>query len=351
MNDGVGTFPTEAETLGGPETGGLGTGQEILTDEAFEGLLSEGDHLTRTLQWGSIFMLPVWLRAWWRIFGEGARGKLFTVRSGGRVVEFVPLLLRGQEARLMGGEDVCDYLDCTTVPTKRLSCVPALVSRLLGEGVRTLDLGPVRTDSVVLRTFVPCLRRLGYEPSCTPEDVCVERELPATWNEFLYGLSGKERHEIRRKWRRLEEAAAVRFRVFEKPGEIDGPMETFLRLFSASRPEKAEFLTKQRAAFFREAAREMAAQGMLRLTVLELEGAPAASVMCFDDGSTVYLYNNGYDPRFRHLSVGLLSKLFTIRDSIERGRSKYDFLKGAEPYKFRLGGRSVPLWRCKVNLG
>ncbi len=89
---------------------------------------------------------------------------------------------------------------------------------------------------------------------------------------------------------------------------------------------------------------------MLRLTVLELRDEPAASVLCFDDGSTVYLYNNGYDPRFGHLSVGLLSKLYTIRESIERGRKKYDFLKGAEPYKFRLGGRPVPLWRCSVSL-
>jgi CelD/BcsL family acetyltransferase involved in cellulose biosynthesis len=350
MNDGVSNSPTRAETLGGPETGALGTGPETFGEESFDDLLAEGNRLTRALQWGSIFVLPPWLRAWWRIFGEGARGKLFTVRSGGSLVEFVPLLLRGQEARLMGSEDVCDYLDCVTAPTRRLSCVPALISRLLEEGVRTLDLGLVRADSVVLRTFVPTLRQLGYEPDLTPEEVCVERELPATWNEFLYSLSGKERHEIRRKWRRLQESGPVRFRVFEKPGEIDGPMETFLRLFPASRPEKAEFLTERRAAFFREAAREMAVQGMFRLTLLELDGEPAASVMCFDDGSTVYLYNNGYDPRFRHLSVGLVSKLFTVRDSLERGRSKYDFLKGGEPYKFRLGGRAVPLYRCRVSL-
>lgn len=349
MNGVAGDPPCGAEGLASPGISRPDPGLEIV-EETLDGTLSHGDRLSESLQWGSIFVFPVWLKTWLRLFGEGARAKLFTVRSGDEVVEFVPLLLQGEEARLVGSEDVCDYVDCATAPERGVSCVPALLGRLLQEGVRRLDLGLVRADSVVLRSFVPALRQLGYEPDCTCEDVCVERELPATWNEFLYSLSGKERHEIRRKWRRLEGTGSVNFRVFQKSGEIDGPMETFLRLFSASRPEKAEFLTERRAAFFREAAREMAARAMLRLTVVELGGEPAASVLCFDDGSTVYLYNNGYDPRYRHLSVGLLSKVFTIRDSIERGRKKYDFLKGAEPYKFRLGGRPVPLWRCRVSL-
>lgn len=349
MNGVAGNPPWGSEACSSPQTAPPAPGLEI-TEETFDGMLANWGRLASTLRWGSIFVLPMWLKIWWGHFGGEASGKLFTVRSGGAVVEFVPLLLHGREARLMGREDVCDYLDCATVPERGLSCVPALLERLLKEGVRRLDLGLVRADSVVLRSFVPTLRQLGYEPACTREDLSVERELPATWNEFLYGLSGKERHEIRRKWRRLEGAGPVRFRVFQKPGEIEDSLETFLHLFSASRPEKAVFLTERRAAFFRDAAREMAARGMLRLTVLELRDEPAASVLCFDDGSTVYLYNNGYDPRFRHLSVGLLSKLYTIRESIERGRKKYDFLKGAEPYKFRLGGRPVPLWRCRVSL-
>ncbi len=349
MNRVAGNPPCGSQARGSPEAGPPVPGIEI-AEETFDRMLANWDRLACSLRWGSIFVLPMWLKTWWRHFGEGAGAKLITVRSGGAAVAFVPLLLRGREARLMGSEDLCDYLDCATAPERGLSCVPELLDRLLQEGVRRLDLGLVRSDSVVMRALVPAIRQVGYEPACTQEDVSVERELPATWDEFLYGLSGKERHEIRRKWRRLEGAGSVRFRVFQEPGEIEGPMETFLRLFSASRPEKAEFLTQRRAAFFREAAREMAARDMLRLTVLDLGGEPAASVLCFDDGSTVYLYNNGYDPRFRHLSVGLLSKLYTIRDSIERGRKKYDFLKGAEPYKFRLGGRPVPLCRCRVSL-
>ena len=73
--------------------------------------------------------------------------------------------------------------------------------------------------------------------------------------------------------------------------------------------------------------------------------------MCFDYDSTVYLYNNGYDNQYRPLNVGLLSKVFAIQDSIQRGKNKFDFLKGTEVYKHRLGGQPVQLYRCQVKLG
>ena len=62
----------------------------------------------------------------------------------------------------------------------------------------------------------------------------------------------------------------------------------------------------------------------------------------------MYLYNSGYDPRYGELSVGLLCKVLSIKNSIESGRKRYDFLKGAEPYKYHLGGKEVPLSRCRI---
>jgi len=72
--------------------------------------------------------------------------------------------------------------------------------------------------------------------------------------------------------------------------------------------------------------------------------------MCFDYNGKVYLFNSGYDPEYSILSVGLLSKLLSIKDSIERGRKCYDFLKGAEEYKYRLKGREIGIFNCKVQI-
>jgi len=94
----------------------------------------------------------------------------------------------------------------------------------------------------------------------------------------------------------------------------------------------------------------MAEAGLLRLFLLRLGNVPAAMALCFDHNSTVYLYNNGYDRRFSNLSVGFLSKVFSIRESIIRKRVRYNFLRGSETYKRRLGGRPLKLLRCEVIL-
>jgi cysteine synthase len=62
------------------------------------------------------------------------------------------------------------------------------------------------------------------------------------------------------------------------------------------------------------------------------------------------LYNNGYDRRFSSLSVGLMSKIFSIRDCISCGKKNYNFLRGSEAYKRRLGGRPRTLLRCEVTI-
>jgi CelD/BcsL family acetyltransferase involved in cellulose biosynthesis len=302
------------------------------------------------LKWDCLFVSPAWLKAWWNTFGGGQTPYLGSITRDGELLGIAPLLRQGQEVRFMGSADVCDYFDFVVVPTKEPEFFRLLIEHLQEQGVTRLDLGPVRNDSTVLKHLCPVAGNLGCEVSLDGEEVSLELDLPATWEEFMLHLTAKERHEIRRKLRRLDTAANFRVRVVEGLPEVQGAMDSFLALFRLSRPEKATFLSAQRAGFFCSLAEAMAELKALQLFFLDLDGTPAAAALCFDYNSTVYLYNSGYDPRFRRLSVGLLDKVFSIRESLERGRKKYDFLKGAEAYKYRLGGRPIPLYRCQITL-
>lgn len=259
-------------------------------------------------------------------------------------------MIEGESARFMGDADVCDYLDVIVRPGRGIEFLEVLWQHLRRQGISQLDLGAVRAESVVRSDLPAAAKRFNGKVFCEPEDVSMELELPPTWNAFLKGLTGKERHEIRRKLRRLSEAAHLNFRVVESRAEASKQTDTFLKLFKLNRSDKSDFMTDQRALFFRSMAEALAETGILKLFFLDLDEAPAAAVMCFDYNSTVYLYNNGYDDRYRSLSIGLLSKVFTIQESIERGKIKYDFLKGTEVYKKRLGGKPVQLFRCQVEL-
>jgi CelD/BcsL family acetyltransferase involved in cellulose biosynthesis len=192
--------------------------------------------------------------------------------------------------------------------------------------------------------------QLSCRFSADPQDVAMVVDLPRTWDAYLLHLSGKERHEIRRKFRRLREAAPFDLRIAEKPVEVAKAMNTFMRLFKKNRYDKAAFMTADMSTFFQMMAEALVEIDIFKLLTINIESEPAAAVICFDYRSCRYLYNNAYNRRFAALSVGFLSKVLSIQDAIEFGLKTYDFLKGGEAYKQRLGGRPLPLYRCRVEL-
>jgi CelD/BcsL family acetyltransferase involved in cellulose biosynthesis len=206
----------------------------------------------------------------------------------------------------------------------------------------------LRYDSTALTQLVSIAQNQGYEVLCHPEDVSLELDLPPTWNEYLAILKNKQRHEVRRKLRRLWEAGSAEYRCVDIGREVEDYLDIFLQLFSLSRDEKASFMNPKMESFFRSLAKAMAEIGLLRLGILQLDKVPAAMTMGFDYNGSHYLYNSAYDPQFNHLSVGLLCKILCLKESIEKGRKKWNFLKGGEPYKYQLGGQEVPLYSCQI---
>ena len=49
------------------------------------------------------------------------------------------------------------------------------------------------------------------------------------------------------------------------------------------------------------------------------------------------LYNSGFRPEAAALSPGLILLAHIIRDAIERGQRRFDFLRGEERYKYDFG--------------
>ncbi|MGD0794448.1 MAG: GNAT family N-acetyltransferase [Dehalococcoidales bacterium] len=302
------------------------------------------------LDWPCIFVLPPWLQAWWEVFGAGEGIYLRTVWQGERVIGIAPLRIKENVASFIGSIDVCDYLDFIVACGHEADFFNALLDDFTKNGVRQLELKHVRPDSFTMKDLVPAAKNRGYEVATAPEEVNVEMDLPSTWEAYLESLSTKQRHEVRRKLRRLLEAGKMEYRYIEDSASVPGAMGTFFKMFVESRSDKAAFLTGQRESFFSLLTAKMAEAGLLKLGVLELDSKAVAQIICFDYNNCIYLYNSGYDSDYVSLSVGLLSKALAIKDSIEKGRRKFDFLKGPETYKYHLGGHEVPLYKCLINL-
>lgn len=302
------------------------------------------------LDWQCLFVLPPWLKIWWQVFGTNVEKYLRSVKEGNSLIGISPLMLTGKTAYILGSPDICDYADFVIQPGKEHFFFNNMIDDLVKKGIHELNLGPLRPDSLTFMHLLKISEQRKYRVINEKEDVSVEFELPSSWNEYLGRLNGKQRHEVRRKLRRLHEAGPVSYQTFENKRALEERLDLFLHFFKESRDDKNIFMTSDREIFFRSLTKAMAAEGLLRIGILKLNSKHVAAVLCFDYRNIIYLYNSGYDPEYRHLSVGLISKLLCIKDSIKKGKKRFDFLKGAEVYKSRIGGKEIPLYRARIIL-
>jgi CelD/BcsL family acetyltransferase involved in cellulose biosynthesis len=321
-----------------------------VTEESLGSLNHYWTDSRQNLNWSSVFVLPGWLQAWWQVFGSGVESFIRVVGQGGSILGIAPLMVNKGTVSFIGSTDVCDYLDFIVAPGREGEFFIALLDNLKRNGIEKLDLKHVRPDSTVMTYLVNIAQSRGGNIICSQEEISLEMDLPPTWEEYLATLNTKQRHEVRRKLRRLSEAGKVEHRCLESGQEIEDYMSIFMRLFPMSREDKADFMTPQMESFFKYIAKAMAGLGLLRFGIIEMDKQPAAMTIGFDYKDAHYLYNSAYDPQFNYLSVGLLCKVLCLKESIEKGRKKWDFLKGGEPYKYHLGGREVPLYRCQINI-
>jgi len=319
------------------------------TQESFDSLVEYKADSTNSLQWTSPFVLPVWMKVWWQAFGTGFEPRLTAVRDG-KIIGLSCLKVKDGVASFVGSDNVCDYIDFVVATGREDDFFNSLLDDLKRDNLLRLDLGLLRPDSLVLTKLADIARGRGGEVSIQKEDVSYEMDLPTTWEGYLETLNTKQRHEVRRKLRRLDEGGKVDYRLVKSDGADDSVMDTFMRLFPLAREDKAGFLTPEMESYFRLLARSLGNADLLRLGVMELDSHPVATIMCFDYNDVIYLYNSGYDPQYDSLSVGLLSKVLCIKQSVQERKRRFDFLKGNEVYKQRLGGKEIPLYRCQIAI-
>jgi CelD/BcsL family acetyltransferase involved in cellulose biosynthesis len=312
---------------------------------SFASIREEWEQLTPYLPIKSPFLTWRWQNLWWEIFGEENEPLLWAFHHGGQPIGIAPLMRQGTSLSFIGETDLFDYHDFIVPTSHESTFYPVLVAHLASQEWETITLTSLPQESPTM-TYLPELAKSrGWSCQIAEEDVSPGAGLPTEWDTYLGRLSKKDRHELRRKLRRLESTPGVKYTVYSSPEHVPEAFEDFLSLMAQSRDEKRTFLTEPRARFLRALTKAMAEEGILRLCFLEDDGKRIAAAICFDYQGQRFLYNSGFDHRYNNLSVGLLVKVFAIQQAISQGQSYFDFLRGNEPYKYDLGGVSRSVYQ------
>jgi len=174
------------------------------------------------------------------------------------------------------------------------------------------------------------------------------------FDQYLKGLSASMRRSMFHGRKRLLAMGEVTLRDME-PAGVDGGLD-LLNELHARRWGRPVF-TAERLEFHRAVARTAAAQGRLRLSVLELDGTPVAILYDLIAGRRRYNLQQGFDPTVLGSkgSLGILHFGYVIEACCDDPRiDHYDLLAGAgqhELYKSRMGTAATPLRSVQLIRG
>jgi CelD/BcsL family acetyltransferase involved in cellulose biosynthesis len=311
---------------------------------------SAWDALVSATRLRSPFLSWTWQHEWVQTFATDRRLEIRRVEDGaGRLVALLPLCESAPGTlQLLGGSDVSDYLDLIAAEGREEETWMVLLQSRVTEQVEW-RLHAVPAVSVTVTGLAQLAAACGLGAAVTVEERCPVLALPPTWETYLASLTGKHRHELMRKTRRLErEAPDARVTCVSTPADIVARLGDFLDLHRRSRAGKARFMDERMEAFFRRVLTAFAERGAARLWFLDAATGPIATFVTLEWDDTVGLYNSGFAPDRAALSPGVVLLAQLVRDAIERGKRTFDFLRGEERYKYEF--EPVPHDVCAVRI-
>ena len=282
-----------------------------------------------------------WADAWLRHFEPGVTPMIVTVLDGDEAVGLAAFALhtRGPFRLLRGlGEYPGDYWDLVGEPSRRAE-VAAVAARELA---RTPG-----WDAILVSHLAPgspmadAMAAAGLRATRTGSIPYPGMELPDTFEDYLGTLPTSRRTNLRRRLRNLDDGE-VELReiaeVADVPAAVARWQELRVRQWREQEKDLApEHSTPRFGAFVTAVVEGLLPLGRVAFWELWREELLIGSYIGLLTERGYYLFLGGYDPAYAKLGIGKIAIGHGIRTSIEAGRTYYDFMMGAEEYKYWYG--------------
>ena len=330
---------------------------EIRTYRSLDELQTIGarwEELLANYPLATTFSTPEWLVSWWQSFGKDQKLLVAGFFAESRLVALAPFSLTSirlaktvslRQLRLMGdGSKDSDNLDLPVRPGFESRFAASLLNFLEGER-NFWDFGEFNTlpqqspGANAFRELLGGKKWVALEKQSPASAIA----LPATWEEYLRGLSAKERGKIGLRTRRLEKKYEVRIRRCVEPGETDSLLRALYELHGKHWQRRGLPGTLHQLArrqFYGELSRLLLARRRLEFWVLELKEKIVAAQFGLRHGTSVFSLQEGFDPDYAADSVGYVLRSQVLKQLIADGVRRYDFLGGADESKMRWGAQA-----------
>jgi CelD/BcsL family acetyltransferase involved in cellulose biosynthesis len=320
----------------------------VISESDFSAMRTEWNALLSSTRNNSVFLTWEWLFSWWQHFkmANHTLGVVCARDGTGNLKGILPLYheLDGQQEdggtlRFLGTGEACsDFLDMIVEEGLEAEIIPRLINYSLDKwrssAVRLTDI-PVGSKNLSFIESVLQERKISY--SLRDGEICPFIALPETLEGFMKKLKPNIRSNYKYSLNRINKRLGkIKVMVESKEG-FQSDLDTLFILHRARFEMKGEpsgFLSEKMMKFHMDVGKMFKDQGWTRFYTIESEDKVVGSLYCFVYGGRTYYYQGGFDPKYDFLSVGLGLLGKVMEDSIENGIKMFEFLRGAEPYKW-----------------
>lgn len=332
--------------------------EQYTSPDAFTTLREEWNPLLKRSATDTPFSTWEWHNYWWDAYHPGDLRIIALRDDSQQLMAIASLFLETdsegkRKLHFVGCEDVTDYLDVVADKDHLEKAYVALANHLhdTQDSFDAIDLCNIPESSPTLTLFPEALRNCGFQVATQLQEVCPVVPLPDTFDAYISSLEKRQRKDLQRKLRMAKgQEDSLNWYIVNEEHDLAEEIEKFLKLMAASHPEKAAFLQdQQHVTFFKNIVPTAADAGWLQLAFLEVADEPVAAYVNFDYNNHIMVYNSGLNPdKATALSPGILLLAYTIEHAIEQGREVFDYLRGDEQYKYRMGGQDTRVFNLKA---
>jgi len=318
---------------------------DIIKDsEQFQNMADDWNALLFQSKCSGIFLTWEWLYTWSEVFlGKGRSLFILAVREKEELVGLAPWYLSRFKVGPLGGNEIvplghpetaANYLDVIVKLGCEKEVANCLYDFLYGDAISDWDrlmLPDQLPNSLFFLHFTQRLERAGKYFSTERGSCCPILLLPSSKDDFLSGLSANKRAQFRKHLKRLEKEGGVIHSSFTgEKADLQVGFDRFSSLYSR-KPEREEGLL----LFLQKFVSRCQRGNWIHIDILSSGNRDVAAAFHLRYHNKMLGYILATDKEFNQkVSVGNVLIKLCIEKAIDERLLAYDFLTGAEDYKF-----------------
>lgn len=298
------------------------------------------------------FNSPWWLIPWIKYFGSE---KIFFIvfRKSGAVVGCIPLYIftsleKRRYLKIIGTGN-SDYLDLLVNPVfskEIFDCVFHFIVEIKDQH-DVFEIKGQRHSSLFLKYIQ---RTPGLKDKILDDDVAPVLKLSSDFENYIKTLSLQFRKNTQRADRKL---LSWNYKFIKAdPEEIQEVFNNLVGLHNAEwslRNSKGVLNDNTVLKFLKDVVEIGTENKTAALYALRSNSEYAAINLIFNAADTFYYYIGAYNPTLQKYSPGSVILFKIIQECINNGITYFDFLRGAEPYKYKWNAKDQKIYRVQIN--